>query len=52
MKFNRICSMLAARRCFDSGATVAHLAERAGVSASTIRRWLRATGLRTTRRNA
>jgi transposase-like protein len=46
MKFTNICAMLAARNCVNSGKTVAEVAKEAGVSVSTIYRWIRLTGYR------
>ena len=40
MNFTKLCSMLAARRCYNSGQTVAQIAKSAGKSEATIRRWL------------
>jgi transposase len=42
MSYVSICRMLAARRCYDSGASVLDIAMKAGVSTRTIYRWLRA----------
>ena len=44
-KFVRMCAMLAARNCYENGATVAQLAGDAGVSKATVYRWLRKTGV-------
>ncbi len=40
MNFTKLCSMLAARRCYNSGQTVAQIAKSAGKSEAIIRRWL------------
>jgi len=40
MNFTKLCSMLAARRCYNSGQTVAQIAKSANKSEATIRRWL------------
>lgn len=42
--------MAAARRCFEGGQSVGQIARSAKKSPSTVRRWLRTTGLRSTRR--
>lgn len=43
MTFDRVCTILAARRCHDSGTTVKQLAAQAHRHPSTIRRWLKLT---------
>ena len=43
LKFADICKYLAARRCHDSGQTIKHLSKSAGVSESTVRRWIKIT---------
>jgi len=48
--FERICKMKAARECFDSGMAVDRIARQTKASPATVRRWLKTTGLRTTRR--
>lgn len=44
MKFSMICTMLAARNCYNAGHTVAEIAIAAKRTPETIRRWLRTTG--------
>lgn len=41
--FAEVAAMMAARGCYNNGATVKDLAEQANVSAYTVRRWLKAT---------
>jgi transposase len=41
MRYAKICAMIAARRCYDSGLTVAEIAKQAKKSENTIRRWLK-----------
>lgn len=43
MKYTLICEMLAARKCLDSGMTVAEIACQARKSPTTIRRWITTT---------
>ena len=43
LKFADICKYLAARRCHDSGQTIRHISKSAGVSESTVRRWIKIT---------
>lgn len=47
--FLKIVAMAAARNCFDSGMSVATIAKQSGKSPAVIRRWLKTTGLKTTR---
>lgn len=49
--FKRMCSMLAARHCYEAGLRVEDIAASAKVSTSTIRRWLRATSINRTVRS-
>lgn len=46
MKWDRIVDMVVVRQCYNNGATLKQLAEKTDKSISTIRRWLRITGLR------
>jgi len=41
--YQRICSLIAARRCFSSGQSVVQIAASAKVSKSTVYRWLKVT---------
>lgn len=43
MKFEHICKLAAARRCYASGQSVKDIAKSAGVTTATVYRWLRAT---------
>ena len=42
-RFERMCALLAARRCFNAGQTIDQIAKSAKRSKSTIRRWLKVT---------
>lgn len=44
--FVALCAMIAVRRGFNAGQSVQELATLAGVSQTTVRRWLRTTGVR------
>lgn len=44
MTYQRLCKLLAARRCHDAGLTVKEIAQQAGVAPSTVRNWLKQTG--------
>jgi len=46
----RVIAIMAARDVWDAGVGVSDLAVQAGKSESTIRRWLKASGLRTLKR--
>ena len=41
MNLQRICTLLAARRCYNAGQSVKEIAKSAGKSVSTIYRWLK-----------
>ena len=41
LKFADVCKYLAARRCHDSGQTIKNISLSAGVSVSTVRRWIK-----------
>jgi hypothetical protein len=41
--FQRICTLLAARRCYDAGQSVSDIATSAKRCPATVRRWLKAT---------
>lgn len=41
MRFTKVCAMLAARNCRNSGMSVKEIAEQARKSPTTIRRWLK-----------
>jgi len=43
MKFQQICKLAAARRCYDSGQTVKQIAISAKVGTATVYRWLKVT---------
>jgi hypothetical protein len=43
MNYQRTCTLLAARNCFNAGQTVAQIATAAKKSPVTIRRWLKET---------
>lgn len=45
MTFDRLCCLLAARRCYELGQSIAEIARSARKSPATIRRWLRETGV-------
>lgn len=47
----RLCSMMAAYLCRSSGMPVAAIAAQAGVSPTTVRRWLREAGLTAQRKD-
>lgn len=42
--FQRCCALLAARNLYLAGVTVREIAQQAGKSPTTIRRWLKVTG--------
>jgi transposase len=50
ISFAQIVGMTAVRRGFNAGQSVRELSKVSGKSASTVRRWLKATGLQSTRR--
>jgi transposase len=41
LNYEKICKMLAAKNCYESGMSVKEIARQAKVSTSTIRRWLK-----------
>lgn len=43
LNFNRICTLVAARDCYEAGQTPAVIAKSAGVHVSTVRRWLKSS---------
>ena len=45
LTFDHICSVAAARRCYDAGQSVAEIAKAAKKSESTIRKWLEEIGV-------
>lgn len=51
MNFEKLVKMLAVRLVWNNGATLAEIAKATGKSQSTIRRWLRTTGVKKVRRN-
>ena len=44
--FQRICALMAAKNCYESGQSVAEIAASANKSPATIRRWLQTAGVR------
>ena len=44
LNFRKMCALLAAKRCYESGQSVQQIAKSSGKSRSTIRRWLKAAG--------
>ena len=44
MTYQRLCKLLAAKRCRDAGMTTAEIARQAGVAPSTVRNWLKQLG--------
>lgn len=46
----RMATLIAARQCFEAGQSVNEIAGSAKLPPSRVRRWLRSTGLRSTRR--
>jgi transposase-like protein len=43
-RFSDIVNMIAARRAYQGGQPISDIARQAGVSTSTVRKWIRATG--------
>jgi transposase-like protein len=41
INYEKICIMLAAKNCYESGMPIKEIARQAKVSISTVRRWLR-----------
>lgn len=44
--WHRVCSLLAAKNCYESGVTIKAIAQSAKKSQSTIRRWLKQSGVK------
>ena len=43
--FQKMCTLLAAKQCYEAGQSVAQIAASAKVSAATVRRWLKNAGV-------